>query len=311
MSDSTRQDKKKEPEKSAIIRSAPSREDVLNSHNYKPDVVKEFCDNLTNVSSGQEDIDRRVKERVLSLTNRDEIQSWLQDPESNILVLSGGSDHNLNSPKGKIPYENGYFPPVSGASFVSAQLVRPLLEKASSDNDNNNNNNNSGIIPLVFFCTLQRRSWKGILTPKAFTMNLMMQLIDQHRYFDNAKWKDCIIRERTDLEVWARLTELVFAMRPKDKQTPTPTLFLVIDGCHDLLREQADGQLSQVWDRFFIHLTTLVHFESLGRPTVKVLFAGPGAKRFHGFFQRAKTRFVDLKEADLKEIEAAWAGLVK
>lgn len=299
--------------------SHPSADDVLQSHNYERDHVKEFCDRLTIIPqppSRQKEDESRIQEEskvenpILSLTHHDEIQKWLQDPESRVLVLAGGSDPNQLA--GWRAFE-AELPPVSGISFVSAKLVQSLLLDQASGSDTGNNGRGT-VIPLVCFCTLQRRRWNGILTPTALAMNLLLQLVDRYRDFDSEQMHACIYETAKLTDVCERFAELVLSMRP---ETDT-TLFIVIDGCHELLSEDG-GRLSlnPEWETVLAHLEKLIQqLETLNlqkkneqpqQPTVtvKLLFAGPNATNFH-IFTKVKKLVATLDEQALGEIECAW-----
>ncbi|KAL1986908.1 hypothetical protein VTN96DRAFT_5325 [Rasamsonia emersonii] len=319
MSDSSKTSIKEKGKKPAG-HSHPSAEDVLQSHNYNKEHVKEFCGRLTTIPpprSRQQEEKSTVQDLILSLTRHDEIQKWLQDPASRVLVLSGGSDPNQLA--GWRAFE-GEIPPVSGVSFVSAKLVQSLLEQAtSSSSRDTSTSNNETVIPLACFCTLQRRRWHGTLTPKFLAMDLLLQLVDQYRDFDSEKMHACIYNTATLTDVCARFTELVLSMRPCTNNT---TLFIVIDGCHELLSDEGRHLfLHDEWRVLFAHferLLLLLHSSSNlekkdeeRRPmvTVKLLFAGPNATAFR-LFTSVENVVVTLDERALREIECAWGKRV-
>lgn len=294
------------------IQSNPSPEEVLESHNFDEQLVPRFCNKLTNVPP-------EVETQVLSVINDDEVQDWLRDPESSILILSGGRDpHQIvqevrdHDGTPLEPYDN-WQPPVSVVSFVSAKLVQQHML------------NREDVIPLVFFGTMQRSHYKGRLIPIDLAKDLfMLQLIYRcctrfRGVLQSIMMHNCIYHAKTVFEVCVRFTELVLSI---DTTSPL-TIFIVIDGSHELemARDKDEDKLGKEdrfhpeYERMFDHLLTFFYrpkskaVDEPPKPTLKLLLAGPSGSRYVEQLEKVpRTRIVDVPLETVAAIESSgWA----
>jgi hypothetical protein len=272
--------------------SNPGPDDVLQAHNYQgSQVIAEFCDRLL---SSHNNIGSKTHAQIQSLIQTaPQIKTWIHDPTSSILILTGGQDPNQTFHG--IPFETGK-PPLSGISFVTAKLLQEYSCILDDDDDDDDDSGHKDVvfIPLIFFCTLQRRSWQGRLTPRDLAMNLLMQLVDQYRgdgdgdgdgldlSFSNSSGQmmhSCIYRVDTLRDICARFTELVLEIAARKSNcvgsttdgtdgtgssttttTTTTTMFIVIDGTHELSME--GGAFHAEYALIFDHLLTLFHLDN-------------------------------------------------
>lgn len=219
----------------ALVDSVISAEDVLADLLFDPTLIPKDVDNVLRRCT--DPLHSRIQGyRVLAIRENPRVQAWLSLDESSLLLVNGNAATPLDL----------------STSFISAKMVHALLGEASRPR-----RKNLEIITLAYFCGQHQDFHRDeAARPSELAMSLLLQLVDQHRDFDEADLQRCL--DRTELEPHS-VGSVVSSLGRLVGLLPSRTIvYLVLDGIDhyaqpDLRRHEFQEVLALLIEEFNAH----------------------------------------------------------